>query len=52
MILSREIKAKGFKLTGAITQFPRLMATLGSPRDINTPLGLFLRNLRSRGLEV
>jgi hypothetical protein len=50
--LSRQIIAKGFKLTGAIEQFPRLCATLGRPSDQNSPLAVFLGALRSRGLEV
>jgi len=51
--LRQEIRAKGFKVTPPIEQFPRLqMIPLGKPSDQYSRLGYFLKELRAKGLEV
>jgi hypothetical protein len=50
--LRRQIAAAGFELTPPIAGFPWLPNTLGRPDDSTSPLGHFLKALRSLGLEV
>jgi hypothetical protein len=48
----RQIRAAGYQVTEPITHFPALGITLGGPGDWNSPLGVFLRVLRAKGLKV
>jgi hypothetical protein len=50
--LRRQIVAAGFELTPPIAGFPWLSNTLGQPDDPSSPLGYFLKGLRTLGLEV
>lgn len=50
--LRKQIGAAGFEITPPISGFPQLRNMLGRPDDSNSPLGYFLKALRSLGIEV
>jgi hypothetical protein len=46
------IRAKGFKLTAPIAEYPALQVRVGRATDSSSPLGCFLRALRAKGVEL